>query len=614
MGRDLSERSSEGGAMSRRYFTAICLAFIMSGAWLGATPVSHTQTNPEKAPSQKEAKEARTKKPDPEAEDLNKKRKRLTREAIQALEDAIARAKKLQNPVVRIKIRSLAADALWDYKEEEARAILTEEFRGIASMTVPQEDENKPPVYKKRKLEDVKAGLKKELMVMIGSHDAALAHSLLAAEVGAQGDNGGETKTMSEMLEVAIDLSAGSAEAATRIIKDSLKTEINPKLAFSLIALRQYAPAEASAVFNQALSDVKVRGDLWEFYKLTPYVLPTEAERMTNGSYLADPERAKDARKFIESAAALLVKRLETPPAEARPSPELIANETYFWRSLLQLFNDLMPDKVWMVNTRISQLAALRAEAGKTEAIKKTVESGEQPPLKDMLKKRIADAEAATGARRDNLFSSAAFAALRLEDYEQAMSLIDKVENREQKEIDGSFIMDKASRKALSLEGPDKALEVASKIKWPSTRVMMFSRIINALRSLGRREQAAAVTYDLAVWLSGYDNNTDKVWGMLTYLDHFAKDDTEKAFAMLGTLITLLNTVNLEPPASPWAQRLYWYLEFHNFRKSLGALAKADFERASLEIQMLKNPEVYLLVQVALSGEYLKTLKKPSPT
>ena len=599
--------------MSRRFLVAISLALLVSGTWLGAPPVGHTQAGPEKTAAQKEAKEAKGKKPDIEAESQSQKRKRLTREAIQALEDAVARAKKLQNPVVRMKVRTLAAEALWDYKEDEARAILTEEFRGISSISVPQEDEKKPPVYKKRKLEDVKAGLKKELMAIIGARDGALAHSLLAAEMGTQGEKGGESKITSEMLVLASDLSDTSTEVASRIIKDSLKTEINPRFAMALTSLRLSAPAEASTIFNNVLSAVKARGDMWELYKLTPYVLPTDAERMSSGSYLADPQRASDARKFIEAAAAMLVKQLESSPAYANPPPEMITKETYFWRSMLKLFGDLMPDKVWMVNTRISQLTALRAEAIRTEAIKRPAESAEQLPIKEIIQKRIADAESATGRRRDNLFASAAFAAMRMEDYEQAISLIEKVEDREQKEIDGSSILDKASRKALSLEGPDKALEVAGKIKWPAIRVNMFSRIINALRSLGRREQAAAVTDELAVWLSGYDNNADKVWGVLTYLDHFAKDDTEKAFAMLNTLITLLNTVNLEPPANPWAQRLYWYPEFHNFRKSLGELARADFERALLEIQMLKNPEVFLLVQVALAGEYLKSLKpKPS--
>ncbi|HYP27068.1 MAG TPA: hypothetical protein VE262_10155 [Blastocatellia bacterium] len=619
--------------MHARCLIAIILAFILSGSWLGAMPAGPIQTRPENTTGQREAKEAKGKKPDPEAQNQKKKataatsggrgsataearaserkRKKLAQQATQALEDAIWRAKKIQNPVVRMKVRALAADALWDYREEMAREILSEDFRGISSITVPQEDENKPPTYKKRKLEDVKAGLKKELMAIISSHDPALTHSLLTAEKSEKDkdENGGEAGGASEMLSVAIDLSTTNTEAASRIIKDSLKTEISPRLAFSLIALRQSAPVEASAIFNEALAAAKASGDLWEFFKLTPYVLPAEPDRFKSGSYLADPRRAKDAQKFIEYASVLLVKQLGSTQGDAYLSPDMVANEAYLWRSLLQLFNDLMPDKTWMVNTRIGQLAALR-----TEPTKKRVESPEPPSVENLLKKRIAEAEAATGQRRDNLFSAAAFAAMRLEDFDQAISLIEKVENPEQKDIDGSFILDKASRKALHNEGPDKALEVASKITWPSTRVHMFSRIVDALRSLGKRGQADTLIEELHGWLSNYEKNADKVWGMLTYLDHFAKDDPERAFATLSTLVSLLNSVNLDPPANPWAPRLYWYPEFHDFRKSLNRLARTDFERASQEIQMLKNPEVFLLVQVALCGEYLKSLKQsPSP-
>ena len=615
----------------------ISLTLIISGSWLGATPISLTQTYSEKTTGRQETREPKNKKPDSEAQDQKKKdlptanpderkdatseakalekRKKLTQEATQALEDAIWRAKKLQNPIVRMRVRSLAADALWDYQEENAKAILIEDFRGISSITVPQEEEGKPPTYKKRKLEDVKAKLKKDLMAMISSRDRALAQSLLAAEKSEKdkaekseqqkNEKDGEDGEISQMLGVAIDLSATNSEAASLIIRDSLKTEINPRLAFSLIALRQSAPAEASTIFNEVLSGIKTRGDLWEFYKLTPYVLPTELDYLNSGSYLGDPQRAKDAKSFINHAAVLLARQLGSTQLDASLSQEMVTNESYLWRSLLQLFNDLLPDKTWMVNTRISQLSTLR-----TEASKKPVEKVEPPSFENALKKRIAEAESATGARRDSLLSSAAFAAMRLEDFDQAMSLIEKVENREQKEIDGSFILDKASRKALHQGGPDKALEVARKIKWPSTRVIMFSRIIDALRSLGKQEQAALLIDELSVWLSGYENNADKVWGILTYLDHFAKYDAERAFTTLSMLIGILNTVNLDPPANPWALRLYWYPEFHDFRKTLSPLAKADFERALQEIQMLKDPEVYLLVRVALCSEYLKTLKK----
>jgi hypothetical protein len=304
---------------------------------------------------------------------------------------------------------------------------------------------------------------------------------------------------------------------------------------------------------------------------------------------------------FMEYAAVLLVRELESPQVTAASPPQLIRGEINLWRSQLQLFNDLMPEKMWMVNLRLNQLSALLPESNKKD------EGANQPSSpQDRLKKLIADAESAIGARRDELFDSAAYAALRMGDFDQAISLIERIENREYRELEGAYIWNAASMKALNNEGPDRALTLARGIKWPSTRIAMFSRIRTALLSLGKREQAAELLDELSVWLDNYDNNTDKVWGLLTYLDHFAKDDSERALILLNTLVSTLNKVDLDPPAKPMPSRFYWYPEFHDFRKSLGSLARGDFERAWQALQLLKNKETLWLVQATLCNEFLK--------
>jgi hypothetical protein len=624
--------------MPGRNVALLGVSLIISLPCLAALPLTQAPNNPAKATNPQEIKETKERKPSPaaqsqtqqappkgapqkpktgtaagverkdaaaEAEQKEEKRKRLILQAIQTLDGAIAQTKEL-HPVVKIKIRSLAADALWKYQEARAREMLTEDFQSIAAIGLPQEDPGKPPTYKKRSLEEVKAELRKELIVILNSHDPALTASLLAAE---KGDNKygleGEALRTFEMLDSAFGVAATNTDMAARIIKDSLKTGIHSRLAMSLIGHRRFAPAEASAIFNEAFSLVKASGDLWEFQKLVPYVLPIEAD--LSGSYLADPLRAKDTKTFLEYAAVMLARQLETPQVTVNSPPELIMREIYLWQSLIKLFSDLAPDKVWMVNRRIHQLSLLRPE------LKKPLEAANPSSSpQELLKSRIAEAEAATGPRRDLLFAAAASAALRLEDLNQAIALIDKIENREQREISGSSLLNTASLKALNREGPDKALAIARRIRWPSTRVTTFSQIINALRSLGKQEQAAELLGELLVWFDGYQDNTDKVWGLLTYLDHFAKDEADRDFTALNLLISLLNNADLDPPAQPLPNRRYWYPEFHDFRKSLGPLAKTDFDRALQEAQLLRNKEARLLVQVALCHEYLK-LDKPQP-
>jgi hypothetical protein len=619
--------------MRRKHLILICTALIVLDFCLAARPfIQALSTNQQAAKDKKEraTTQSQDKKISPQndpqkqketipttnekkdlpanTENPEEKRKQLLLQTKQLIESALAQTLELQNPVVKIKIRSVAADALWDSQEEKAREILTKDFRSIDSLSDPQQERGKPLTYKTRKLEVVKEMLKKELMTVISSHDPALTQSLLFAEKSDkdQTDKDRQLIQTGEMLGTAMDLSATSPEMASRIIRDSLKTGINPRFALSLISLRQSDPEAASAIFNEVFSRVSVSGDLWEFQKLTPYVLPTEIDRLYGGNYLTDPRRAKDAKTFIEAASSLLAQRLESPQTTANLSPEMVRRESTLWRSLLPSFNDLAPEKAWMINMRLNQLST----QGTGLSGKPAGGSHEPPAPEDRLKKLLADAESATGARRDNLLELAAYAALRLEDFDQAISLIERVENQEIRETEGSFILNTASIKALSKEGPDKALALARRIQWPGTRVAAFNRIRAALRTLKKQDQASELLDELRAWLDSRDNNSDKVWGWLIYLDHFAKEDSEKAFAALSSFVGALNKADLEPPAKPLANRNYWYPEFHDFRKSLGPLARADFERALQEVQLVKDREALLLIQVALCNEYLKADKQ----
>lgn len=50
--------------------------------------------------------------------------------------------------------------------------------------------------------------------------------------------------------------------------------------------------------------------------------------------------------------------------------------------------------------------------------------------------------------------------------------------------------------------------------------------------------------------------------------------------------------------------------EFHDFRKSLTPLAKADFDRGLQVIQMLNNKEMGMQIQAAFCVDYLKMRNK----
>src|SRR5688572_8310210 len=62
---------------------------------------------------------------------------RLTR-ARNVIDNVFSDSKSLANPVLRIKLRMLVASGYWEFKQERAREIFTDEFPRIEQITLPQ--------------------------------------------------------------------------------------------------------------------------------------------------------------------------------------------------------------------------------------------------------------------------------------------------------------------------------------------------------------------------------------------------------------------------------------------------------------------------------------------
>jgi hypothetical protein len=535
------------------------------------------------------------------------------KQAQDVIENIFQASASIPNPVVRMKVRMLVADAYWNFQPAKAREILSEDFPQIASISVPQHELNlgkiwsirgigKPPIYKDRELEMVKAQLRREMLSIISAHDTALARSLVASEKKEEEKDGrvSQRNRADEVLSTAGSLADTNPEAAARIIRESVKNGVSEELSFLLIRLREKSPDDASAIFNLMFSAVSASGNILEFQKLVPYVLPTEKDRLIGGKhYLTDPQRMKDAIMLMEYAIVLLARRIESEPPGTM-SPELVRKETYIWRNLLPVFKDLKPESVWLVNTRISQLSALipQSQQGPVEG----------PWSDERLKKLIALAESSVGEKRDDYLESAAFNAWRFGggDFDLAVSLAEKIDNRELRDDTSGVIHFQAGMKTLNNEGPDQALNLVKKIKSPVMRSRLYIAIIGALRAVKARQQVDALQEDLLSWLRGCESNTETAWGLLEYLNHFSGEDVERGFTALHLLIGVLNSANLDAPEKPLRRKVYWYPEFHDFRTSLGPLARTDFERGLQTIQMLNNTEVAPLIQTSYCGEYLK--------
>jgi hypothetical protein len=141
--------------------------------------------------------------------------------------------------------------------------------------------------------------------------------------------------------------------------------------------------------------------------------------------------------------------------------------------------------------------------------------------------------------------------------------------------------------------------------------VRLFLAVIGSLENVKATERSDSLRRELLSWLRNCERDSDAAWALLDYLDGSASDLTENKFTAFDLLIRVLNSPGFETNGGR-KNRIYWHAEFHDFRKSLAPLVRADFDRALEMIQMLNNREISLQVQAAFCAVYFKHLNKKS--
>jgi ribosomal protein S18 acetylase RimI-like enzyme len=223
--------------------------------------------------------------------------------------------------------------------------------------------------------------------------------------------------------------------------------------------------------------------------------------------------------------------------------PELAKREYYLWRNLQAVFEDVNPNNLWLVNTRLRQLASVLPPS-----VQRPVQG---PWSEDRLKTLLAAAEQSTGEKRDNYLAAAAFTTWRFGDgdLDKAITLIDKISDPKVRDENAGTIYLQAGTKYLRSEGPDYVLELARKSNLPGPRVRLFLAVIGSLENVKATERIDSVRRELLSWLRNCERNSDTAWALLDYLDASISDLTENKFAAFELLVRVLNSPGLETNA-----------------------------------------------------------------
>lgn len=533
----------------------------------------------------------------------DRERERFIKELVA---DLAVEARTILNPVIRARIRTVSANAFWHFHPETAREIVLEEFSALKSLK-PLEttakfwiEQDGKSNYKGMPLEQLKAELKRDLFASAGLNDPAFFRELLAQNKKSESSEAtGSDQLTEQQLATAGDLAAVDPAASARLINDSLQKGIDGSFSFALVRLRETSPAVASQIFNQALRQAKTSGDLWQFQRLAPYILPSEMDRLVGGKlYLTDPQRMMDTKRMVEYGGEVLYRRIQSEAAANLP-PDQARKEYYLWRNLQAIFADVDPNNLWLVNARLRQLSSTFPPSAQS--------SVGGPWSEDRLKTLLAAAEQSSGEKRDNYLSTAASATWRFGEgnLEKAIALVEKISDPHLRDDMAGILYFQAGTKYLRSEGPDYSLELARKINLPGPRTRLFLAIIGSLQSVKATERADSLRRELLNWLGNCERNSDTAWALLDYIDASISNVPEDRFAAFEILVRVLNSPGLEIKGGI-KNRTYWYPEFHDFQKSLMPLVKADYERTLQLIYMLNSRETSMQIQAAFCADYLK--------
>ena len=488
-----------------------------------------------------------------------------------------------------VRAQSQAANLLWPYDCERARAIFRQAFQLLARETVSQGDRRQ---------------LREELLNRIASRDTELAEELARALVYLA-DNQKDARADAERRELLItvalqiverdpyramalgQLSLGSPSASPANNRED-GTLISQNFARLLVLMRAVDSGLSDLLFSSAV----IRLERSQAINLD--------DIHTLGSYLVSSvnSSAKDSisRHVIERFLGLAFNQIMLyRNSEERGRPDDAA--VYFiTRQLTDLFARYMPDRFKKVQRKIDEM-------NEASALDRTSDLGLAQPTSpaDIAGDALASSNE---SERDSLYARAALGWLAKGEIGEAQSAARSIANREMRDR----VLAQIARRQTSEGRIDEAVAVALRIEDDTARVSVLVKLAGAALASRDRVRAVELLDEAEAEAIKAQPTVARAQSLLTIVSSFSAVDTVRAFEVMQTAIKSINDIpapggqkrlagNQQPdvaaPASPDLYNL-------NFESTLAVLAQTDFDRALLLAQQLTIKDASLIAQLAV--------------
>jgi hypothetical protein len=562
----------------------------------------------------------------------------------------LSEAKAFADPVKRISVMTRAADLLWPYEGDSARAVFSDAYDLASAYFRERGDEVR---HERGRADDKSPGLVIQLpdqrfvvLRAIARHDVAWARELAAraaeetraqAEKDSSAVEDGQRRPVGEkLLSFAEELLPTDRQAALAVARSTLGDPAGMFLPRFLYEVAKVDRAAADALFADALAAYSERDiDSLLYLSAYPFAATDPIVHDLDWMYAAPPKGFAASpelqRQFVAAFLRLSERRLaaltEQPPAEGpswrHTEPEQIYTGL---RALEALYGARQPDALERIAALKTQaLVLLPAERQRSVAPSTPPDAAPDPGGGNWFDNAIERAE--RQADPDKRDSGVAFAILQarppveLEKGEAAAQKIGDTELRGQ--VLNSLYFDRAQR-AAKAGALDDARKLAERVGALDERALLFLDIADrGLKQAGDSVRAAELLGAVVAAAQKAPETDAKARALLGVAHLYTKFDQLRALEVMGEAVKTINRLREPDLSAAFLLRKIQGKSFGMFmshempgfslENSFRELGGRDFEAALSAANNLDDKYLRATAVLAVAARCLEESQKLQP-
>jgi hypothetical protein len=414
------------------------------------------------------------------------------------------------------------------------------------------------------------------------------------------------------------------------LAKASLGGGINHELLKVLLNIRQASPVLADDLFRAALTvarrdsrNASLHVATLAAYALPEFTIPAAPVAPGGATDVAVPGGTPLIREFLDFAADTFLQlsgvaaQLGVPGATAQtaaPNPV----DMMTGQRLLPSFVRYMPGKAAVFRQALDTMARHTTRNQETAGLNKLFQSAGTDEL-------LEQAQSERNAHlKDLLYVRAAMSAATGEDFEQALSIIGKLEDAERRVSFDSVLRFQAASASLRKDDVDAALRYAKGVADLRQRAFLYGRIARSLLDKDDVGRATETLNDAELFVAKADDSAIKANALIVLAEVKSRLNPAQGFELLETAVKTFNradsseaqqsqvTAASSNPVTTMMLNAVFKLDAPNFEPVFSRLAKVDFNRAAQLARTFERKDRSVSAQIAVCRSVLAV--KPTKT